>query len=449
MRSETGAADRMLGFALTVFMLLLAAFCPPAHAAASPSGPPPTVLKMELHDTLQPERASVFLRTLESAHQQGYSAIVIDLSTPGGLSQSVDQMVAGMQRSRVPIIVWAGAPQTRISGEGLRLLAAADISLVHPGAFLTPLWTDRVHGFSPLKRAALSGTLRQRLLDSNAAHGRDTESVEELAFGTHWFTGGEAVENHVVDGTADKMQDVLRFAAGRSIHRNGVRLPENLSSAGIDTATVKLQELLLLTLMNPDICVLLLTLGLLLIYLEINTPGAIVPGAAGVLLVLLALYALHLMPLNPVGVVLCLLSGLLLLLEGRFPSHALLASAGVLTLVVGLGLLVNGPIPQLQVEWSTAMGAGLGFGGVTASLIVLGLEARRSKVKTGADAMLGWLAIAQTVLAPEGQVLVRGELWPARLSSSDSFVAAGERVKVLRADGHLLEVAAIPLGNGA
>lgn len=449
MRSGTGAAGRMLRLLTIVTAFFLAAPGPQALAAAAPSGVPATVLKIELHDTLQPERASVFLRTLEAADQQGYSAVVIDLSTPGGLGQSVDLMVDGMQRSRIPIIVWAGAPQTRISGEGLRLLAAADISLVHPGAFLTPLWTDPVRGYSPSKRAAMSGILRQQLLDSNIAHGRDTMSVEELASGTHWFTGREAVENHMVDGTADRLQDVLRFAGGRFIRRTRVQMPANLPSAKVDTAYVQLQELLLLTLMNPDICVLLLTLGLLLIYLEINTPGAVVPGAAGVLLVLLALYALHRMPLNPIGVVLCLISGLLLLLEGRFPAHALLASAGVLTLVAGLGVLVNGPIPQLQVEWGTAVGAGLGFGGVTASLIVLGLEARRSKVKTGADAMLGWLAIAQTVLAPEGQVLVRGELWQARLTSSDSFVAAGERVKVLRADGHLLEVAAIPLGNGA
>jgi membrane-bound serine protease (ClpP class) len=91
------------------------------------------------------------------------------------------------------------------------------------------------------------------------------------------------------------------------------------------------------------------------------------------------------------------------------------------------------------------MGAGLGFGGVTASLLVLGLEARRSKVRTGSDAMLGWLAVAQTPLAPEGHILVRGELWRARLTSKDSAVAAGDHVKVLRADGMLLEVTAVPV----
>ena len=123
---------------------------------------PGTVLQIEMHDTLQPERAMVFARTLERANQQGYSAIVLNLSTPGGLSESADQMVEAMRRSRVPVIAWVGSPQTRVSGEGLRLLLAADLALMNPHAFLTPLWTDRVHGYSPLMRAATTWRNSQR-----------------------------------------------------------------------------------------------------------------------------------------------------------------------------------------------------------------------------------------------------------------------------------------------
>jgi membrane-bound serine protease (ClpP class) len=126
-----------------------------------------------------------------------------------------------------------------------------------------------------------------------------------------------------------------------------------------------------------------------------------------------------------------------------------LAVVGLIALVTGLVLLVTGPLPQLEVSVGTAVGAGLGFGGVTAWLLVLGAEARRAKVKTGSEAMLGWLAVAQTALTPEGRILVRGELWQARLTSSDSSVAAGERVKVLRAHGHILEVTAVPLAQSS
>ncbi|MGI4757150.1 MAG: NfeD family protein [Janthinobacterium lividum] len=425
--------------------MTLRAAVPQATQAAAV--PPPAVLQIELHDTLQPERARVFLHAMQRANQGGYAAVVVNLSTPGGLSASTDQMVAAIQQSRVPVIVWAGAPQTRVSGEGLRLLAAADLALMNSQAFLTPLWTDRVHGISQKEQGSESQRLLLDLERSSREHARGTSALNELTAGSHWFTGTEAVEAGLVDARAEKIEDVLQLASSVAMQHGSETVRLNLLGAHVEKTSVTLQEMLLLSLMNPDLCVLLLTLGLLLIYLEINTPGTVVTGAAGVLLVLLAGYALHQMPLTTGGIVLCLLAAALLLLEGQFQSHGVLASCGVLALVVGLAVLVNGPIPQLSVRWSAAAGAGLGCGGITASLIVLGMEARRAKVKTGADAMLGWLAVAQTALAPEGQILVRGELWRARLTGNDSSVAAGDRVKVLRADGSLLEVAAVPSGD--
>ncbi len=409
----------------------------------------PAVLQIDLHDTLQKERAFVFDRGLERANEDGFAAVLVNLSTPGGTSADTDMMVAAMRRSHVPIIVWAGASQTRVSGEGLRLIAEADVALMHPATYLTPLWTERPHGISTAARSKSSLRLAVELSAANAVHGRSDAAVEELSSGIHWFTAAEALQAGFIDGIAARPADALRLADGRTVRRDGASMTLRLAGAHVTVAGVKPQEELLLALMNPDLSVLLLTLGLLLIYLEVNTPGTVIPGAAGVLLVLLAVYALHMLPLSTPGVLLCLGSVLLLLLEARFATHGLLATAGVLCLVLGLAVLVDGPLPQLQVAWGTAIGAGIGFGGVTATLMILGMESRRAKTKTGSEAMLGWLAISQTELKPEGQILVRGELWRARLTSSDSFLAAGERVKVLRADGLTLEVAAVPLTQSA
>ena len=409
----------------------------------------PAVLQIDLHDTLQRERAFVFNRALERANHEGYAAVLVNLSTPGGASGDTDEMVRSMRRSRVPVIVWAGPSQTRISGEGLRLLAEADVAIMHPETYLTPLWTERPHGLSQEKRLAGSQRLLKELSAATTGHGRSDAAVEELSSGIHWFTESEALQAGFIDGIAARSADALRFADGRVVRRNGQTMPLHTAGAHITMAGTKPQELLLLTLMNPDLSVLLLTLGLLLIYLEVNTPGTVVPGAAGVLLVLLAVFALHMLPLSGIGILLCLTAVVLLLLEARYAAHGLIAVAGILCLVAGLGNLVDGSVPQLQVAWGTAIGTGIGFGGVTATLMILGMESRRAKEKTGSDAMLGWLAITHTELAPEGQILVRGELWRARLTSNDSFIPAGERVKVLRADGLTLEVAAVPLTQSA
>jgi len=417
-----------------------------AHAAAPAPAPEQGVVVIDLHDTLQPVRSRVFARQIQDANVTGVRAILINLSTPGGMPASADNIVATMRRSHVPIIVWAGLQDTRVIGEGLRLLAEADVALMAPNTYLTPLWTELPRGLTPEARSAGSHSLLKNLATAVAAHGRNPSALDELTTGIHWFTPGEAQQAGFIDGIASTEEEAVKLAQGRVSTRNGRNAQIDLQGLPIQHTGTRTRDLLLLSLMNPDLAVLLLTLGLLLIYLEINTPGIVVPGAAGVLLVLLAALALSTLPLSITGLLLSVAAVIMLLMDARLNMHGILATMGVLALVLGLGLLVDGPLPELEVSWATAIGAGLGFGGVTACLIVLGLEARRSKVKTGSEAMLGWLAVAQTALNPEGQVLGRGELWRARLTSNDSTVAAGDRVKVLRADGLILEVTAVPLG---
>ncbi|SEC17932.1 NfeD family protein [Terriglobus roseus] len=429
---------------LFAFLTLVAGITP--RAIAAPRPPATHVDSIALHDSLQPVRARTFAAAIDQANHDGAVAVLVALSTPGGMDSAADIMVAAMRNSRVPIIVWVDSPRSRVTGEGLRLLAEADVALMHPGARLSPLWTEPTRGISDTAHAAGSARLAANLGGSLTAHGRSLNLVTELSTGNHWFPSDEALTAGLIDGTATLPADALRFAGSHPIHRRSgiVNVPE-LATSGLTPINSSSRDALLLSLMNPDLAVLLLTLGLLLIYLEINTPGTIVPGAAGLTLVLLAAYGLHMLPLNGGGVLLCVLAAVLLLWEARVPRNGVVAVLGVGSLAIGLGLLVRGPVPALAVSWGTAIGAGFGFGGVTACLLVLGAQARRAKVKTGSEAMLGWLAVAQTALAPEGQILVRGELWQARLTSNVSFVAAGDRVKVLRADGLTLEVTAVPL----
>jgi len=433
---------------LFLFVAFFMALTPRAWSAITPPHPPAVIRvdSIELHDTLQPIRARVFASAIDRANHDGARAILVSLSTPGGIDSATDTMVEAMRRSHIPIIVWAGSPDTRVTGEGVRLLAEADVALMAPKTYLTPLWTEPTRSISETVHAAYGRELAASLSDSLAAHGRKPTAVNELSAGIHWFSAEESVAAGFADGIVSLPAEALRFAAEHPIRRrSGIVTAPELSTADINSISTGPTDLLLLSLMNPDLAVLLLTLGLLLIYLEINTPGTIVPGAAGLTLVLLAAYALHLLPLSTRGVLLCVLAAVLLLWESRVPRHGILATLAVVALSVGLGLLVRGPVPQLEVSWETAVGAGMGIGGVTACLLVLGAQARRAKIKTGSEAMLGWLAVAQTPLCPDGQILVRGELWQARLTSSVSFVAAGDRVKVLRADGPTLEVTAVPL----
>jgi membrane-bound serine protease (ClpP class) len=225
-----------------------------------------------------------------------------------------------------------------------------------------------------------------------------------------------------------------------------------------------MRERLLTRLTSPDLDVLLLMCGGLLIYLEFNVPGTIVPGALGTLLVLLSLFGLNLLPVRHTAVLLLFAALVLMVLEAKFASHGVLALAGVLCLVFGLATLVNGPTPEMRVHFGVAAGAGVGFGIISFGLAWIAVRARRAKRLTGPQAMIGHTAIAMTPLTaagqsypgapagqsvigqvpvsqvPVGQVEVRGEIWKATLAAGEPPVAQGAQVTVRSVDGLTLTV---------
>jgi len=190
-------------------------------------------------------------------------------------------------------------------------------------------------------------------------------------------------------------------------------------------------------LVDPNIALLLLVGGALLIYLEFNAPGTIVPGALGTLMVLLAIFALNLLPIRFTAVLLLVAALILLLLEAKFGGHGVLAAAGIVCLAFGTLTLVAAPVPEMGVTPWVAFAVSAGFGGITVFLVRLVLRARRRKVLTGADAMVGCKAIAMEPLAPEGHVLVEGEIWRA---VSGGPVPKGANLRVVSHQEMLLHV---------
>jgi membrane-bound serine protease (ClpP class) len=128
----------------------------------------------------------------------------------------------------------------------------------------------------------------------------------------------------------------------------------------------------------PDAAVLLLTLGLLLVYVELNRPGWILPGTFGLLLTLFAVASLLRLHLSPAAVALLASAAALLLLDLRRRTPRLVAAAATLALVLGFAHLVAGPAPQ-RVHAATAIGGGLLLGAGTSVLTRIARRARANK----------------------------------------------------------------------
>src|SRR4030088_2322789 len=198
-----------------------------------------------------------------------------------------------------------------------------------------------------------------------------------------------------------------------------------------------LKEQILDYMMDPNIAFLLLAIGALSLYVEFNHPGAVVPGTVGVVFILLAVFALNLLPPRFAALVLILGAFALFAAEAKFATHGVLTIGGIALITLGALLLVDAPIPEMRVHLWTALAVSIPLGFITAFLMSIALKARRNKVVTGAQGLVGENGVAQTALTPQGKVFVHGELWDAVSSSN---IPVGQLVVVSQVDGLTLQV---------
>jgi len=424
-------------------LVLVCALLTMALAKAKAQTAAPVVVKLSIHDTIQPITADYLKRGLDEAASRHAAAVLLSLGTPGGLLSSTREMVAMIEGSPVPVIVFIEPAGSRAGSAGFFLLEAADIAAMAPG-------TNAGAAHPILEGQTMDPVLKQKVENDAAAflrsyvtvRGRDAAAAEDAVRNSKSYSDAEAMKLGVIDVVAANDAALLAELNGRTIKRfNGETQTLRLASPQIELVLPSLRERLLTRLTNPNLDVLLLVCGALLIYLEFNVPGTIVPGALGTVMVLLAIFGLNLLPVQHTSVLLLFAALALMVLEAKFASHGVLGLAGVVCLVFGLATLVNGPVPEMRVHYGVAAGAGIGFGVITLGLAWIAVKARRTKKLTGPEAMVGHVAVAMTPLAPTGQVEVRGEIWNARLASGMETVPAGAEVRVESVDGLTLVVA--------
>jgi len=210
--------------------------------------------------------------------------------------------------------------------------------------------------------------------------------------------------------------------------------------------SMTLKERILGYLMDPNISFILLAIGALALYAEFNHPGAVVPGTVGVVFILVAAFALNLLPTRFAALALILGAFALFAAEAKFASHGVLTVGGITLLTLGGLLLVDSPIPEMRVHLLTALAVSIPLGLITAFLMSIALQARRNKLVSGAQGIIGETGIVQAALSPRGKIFVHGEIWDA-VSFSD--VPVGQTVVVRKIDGLLLQVEPISVTQPA
>ncbi|HSY49766.1 MAG TPA: nodulation protein NfeD [Thermoanaerobaculia bacterium] len=402
------------------------------HARAS-------VLRLTVNDMIHPISDEFIGRAIDQAQSENDDAVVLVLSTPGGLLDSTRSIVEKIMTSRVPVIVYVAPAGSRAASAGFFILESADVAAMAPGTN-----TGAAH---PVILGEKMDEIMKMKMENDAAafmrtiaakRGRNVAVAESAVRESKSFTEQEALSQKLIDVIAPSEQALLKAIDGRTFKRyDGTSVTLHVANAHINTLEMSLRQRLMSSLMDPNIAFLLLALGGLAIFAEFNHPGAVVPGVVGVIAIVLALFALNFLPTRFASLALLIVAFALFALEAKFATHGVLGIGGIVCMVIGALFLVDGPIPQMRVNIVTAIAVSVPIGLIAIFLMTLVLRARHGRVATGSEGMIGEIGIARTPVGPEGKVFVHGELWNA---VSAIAIAEGARVRVAKVNGLHLEV---------
>jgi len=427
---------RLASWCLAVAGLLVIALV----GLAVPTRAGAEVLKIRIDDTIHPITDEFIGRAIHMAEQNKDSALLIELSTPGGLADSTRDIITKITTSTVPVIVYVTPSGSRAASAGFFILESADVAVMAPGTN-----TGAAHPVM-LGGGKMDDVMKEKVENDSAAlmrsvvgkRGRNVSVAESAVRQSKSFTDQEALSQKLIDIVATSDQDLFQQLEKKPVKRfDGSTVALHLVGQNERIFDLSLREKILAYLMDPNISFILLAIGALALYAEFNHPGAVVPGVVGVIFILLAVFALNLLPTRFAAFALIVAAFALFALEAKFATHGVLTIGGIVALTLGALLLVDGPIPEMRVHLYTALAVSIPLGFITAFLMGIALRARRNKVVTGAQGLVGEVGVARTALAPEGKVFVHGELWNA---TSPAPVSMGEMVVVRRIDGLLLEV---------
>ena len=401
------------------------------------------VLKVVVNDTIQPISGEYIARAIAEARRRGDQALLIEINTPGGMLTSTYEIIDKITTSSVPVIIYVTPAGGHAGSAGIFILESADIAAMAPGTAAGAAHPVALVGPVQIK---MEDEMKRKIENDAAAlmrsvaskRGRNAEAAESAVRESKSFTEQEAMAQHLIDYVASSPEDLFRQMKGKSFKRfNGETATLDLEGQPIVPFNMTLKERILDALMEPDLAFLLLAIGALALYFEFNHPGAVIPGTVGVVFILVAAFALNLLPTRFAALGLILGAFALFAAEAKFVSHGVLTAGGIVLLTLGGLLLVDAPIPEMRVHLATALAVSVPLGIITAFLMSIALKARRNKVVTGAQGLVGETGVAQTALSPQGKVFVHGELWDAVAPFS---VPIGQLVAVRRVDGLTLQV---------
>jgi len=398
------------------------------------------VAMIDLDGAITPVTARLLTAAIERAQAERAQALIVQLNTPGGLERSMRSMTQAILNAKIPVIVYVAPTGARAASAGGFITMAAHVAAMAPATNIGAAHPVTIGGGDTGKEMGkkIENDAAAFARSLAAERGRNVEWAEKAVRASVSVTEREAVKLKVVDLIADSVPDLLAKVDGRTVKT--ARGPVTLATrdAAVKLIEVRFRDRFLALITDPNIAYILMMIGMLGIFFELQNPGVVLPGVIGGISLILAFFAFQSLPINWAGVLLILFGVALLIAEIKIVSHGVLTAGGVVAMVLGSFMLYDAPEVGFRVSWTVI----LPTVGATAGLVVwavsAGMRAMMKSPVTGAAGMIGRVVVARSALGPEGQVQVDGEIW--RAVSEGGAIPAGEKVRVMAVDGLTLKV---------
>ena len=422
---------RRAGF---VALAVLLGFAGLASAAPAP------VATIELEGVISPVTLRLIGIAIDRAQAERAQALVVLLDTPGGLERSMRAIVQRMMNAEVPVIVFVSPTGARAASAGVFITMAAHVAAMSPAT--------NIGAASPVAMGGTADKTMMKKVENDSAafirtvaleRGRNAEWAEKAVRQAVAITEREALKLKVIDLVADSLPDLLDKVDGRTI-----KLPKStvtLATKGAPLRPIEIgfRDRFLNVITDPNVAYVLMMLGMLGLFFELSNPGVILPGVIGGISLILAFFAFQSLPINYAGLLLILFGIVLLVAEIKIVSHGVLAIGGMISMALGSLMLFDAPEVGFRVSWWVIGPTVAGTAGLFLFVIAAGVRALGRPPATGAEGLVGKLATVRERLAPEGQVLVAGEIW--RAVADGEPLEPGVQVRIVAVDGLTLRVA--------
>ena len=454
---------RSLGLLAAMAVLVgfagIAATQPVPDAAPSEPSAGRTALVVEIKDAIGPATREFFVRALARAEEQDAELLILVLDTPGGLSESMRDMIRAILSAKVPVVTYVSPPGAHAASAGTFILYASHVAAMAPATNLGAATPVPLGGPPPRDRDAAPDkdegesedagkeppAMDRKALNDAVAYirsiaemrGRDPSFAEESVTMAASITANEALKRGVIDLIANDLPELIAALDGREVELPGGKTVLATRGLMVDRVEMDWRTSLLAVLTNPLVAYGLLIIGIYGLLFEGYNPGALVPGVVGGVCLLLGLYALQVLSVNFAGLALVVLGIAMMAAEFFVPSFGVLGFGGIAAFVIGSIVLMDTDAPGVMVSRGLVGGIATVAGAAMLATIALAMRSRRRPIITGREQMVGGIAEALADFSGQGPVRIFGESWNA---VSATPVTAGQRLRIDRVEGLTLYV---------